>query len=278
VLSVRLEAERQLESTVVRRTAELANANAMLHEEIVVRARLENQLTQALQVEREAIAQQREFVAMVSHEFRTPLTAIDAAAQSLDISRVGAQPAVRSRTERIRRAVQRLTMLIENVMLADRLQSASQSMRLETIDIVELTRGLCDGFHVQSPSRIRLEVHAAAQVWVRADRALLDIALRNLVHNALKYSAAERPVVVVVETVAAGVHIDVTDQGEGIAAQDAPRIFEKYFRAESASRVPGTGLGLHLSRNIARLHGGDVELVATSEAGSVFRLRLPLSS
>ncbi|WP_244164418.1 sensor histidine kinase [Variovorax atrisoli] len=278
VLSVRLEAERQLESTVVRRTAELASANAMLHEEIAVRARLENQLMQALQVEREAIAQQREFVAMVSHEFRTPLTAIDAAAQSLEISRLGAEPAVRSRTERIRRAVQRLTMLIENVMLADRLQSASHSLRLDTLDIVELTQGLCDSFHLQSPSRIRLELHVAAEVWVRADRALLDIALRNLVHNALKYSAADRSVIVALKTVAGSVYIDVTDQGEGIAPHDAPRIFEKYFRAESASRVPGTGLGLHLSRDIARLHGGDVELVATSEAGSVFRLRLPLSA
>lgn len=121
-------------------------------------------------------------------------------------------------------------------------------------------------------------MHAAAEVWVRADRALLDIALRNLVYIALKYSAADRPVIVALKTVAGSVHIDVTDQGEGIAPHDAPRIFERYFRAESASRVPGTGLGLHLSHDIARLHGGDVALAATSEAGSAFRLRLPLSS
>ncbi|WP_371088669.1 7TM-DISM domain-containing protein [Variovorax sp. RCC_210] len=275
VLSVRREAERQLESTVVQRTSQLAHANATLHEEIATRARLEGQLVQSLEVEREAVAQQREFVSMVSHEFRTPLTVIDAAAQSLDISRLGAQPAVKLRTQRIRRAVQRLTMLIENVMLADRLQSGTRPLRLDKVDMAALAHELCESLHLPGPSRLSFDKTSHGDAAVRGDPTLLDIALRNLVHNALKYSPADRPVRIELRRDEDHIDIDVLDAGAGISPLDAPRIFDKYFRAESASAVPGTGLGLHLSRDIARLHGGEVALAATSKQGSLFRLRLP---
>lgn len=273
VLSVRLEAERELESTVVKRTSELAQANFTLHEEIAARARLERKLVRSLEVERKATAQQREFVSMVSHEFRTPLAVIDAAAQSLDISRHGAQPAVKVRTERIRRAVQRLTMLIENVLQADRLQSDGRTMPQERVDMVALTRVMCDGFHFPGPSRLVLDLQVPT-AFVRGDPALLDIALRNLVHNALKYSPVECQVGVQLRKSSDSVDIMVTDQGAGVAPENAERIFERYFRAGSASTVPGTGLGLHLSREIARLHGGEVLIAATSRAGSSFVLRV----
>jgi signal transduction histidine kinase len=272
---VRREAERELEATVVQRTSQLAQANATLHAEIAARARLESQLMQSLEVERNAVAQQREFVSMVSHEFRTPLSAIDAAAQSLDISRLGAQPAVRLRTQRIRRAVQRLTMLIENVMLADRLQSGVSPLRLDKVDMAALAHELCESLHLPGPSRLSFHMASQEDAAVRGDPTLLDIALRNLVHNALKYSPADRPVRVELRRNEDHIEIDVSDAGAGISPLDAPRIFDKYFRAESASAVPGTGLGLHLSRDIARLHGGEVALEATSNYGSLFRLRLP---
>lgn len=274
VLSVRREAERELESTVVKRTRELAQANTTLHEEIAARARLERQLVQSLEVERKAITQQREFVSMVSHEFRTPLTVIDAAAQSLDISRHGAQPAVKLRTERIRRSVQRLTMLIENVLQADRLQSGGRTMLPERVDMAALTRALCDSLHIADPSRLALDLQDSPAV-VRGDPALLDIALRNLVHNALKYSPVESQVSIQLQEIDGQIDIMVTDQGAGVAPENIERIFERYFRAESASAVPGTGLGLHLSRDITRLHGGDILLRATSRMGSSFVMQLP---
>jgi signal transduction histidine kinase len=274
VHAVRLEAEQALEGTVVRRTAELQQTNAALHEEIAARARLEARLRESLEVERQAIVQQREFVSMVSHEFRTPLTVIDGAAQSLDISKLGGEPMVKQRTERIRRAVQRLTMLIENILLADRLQPENRVLRLEVFDMAALARGLCESFHFPGASRLSIDVREPLPK-VRGDRALLEIALQNLMQNALKYSPPERPVHVVLRQTGDFVQVDVIDRGPGVAIADKARIFEKYFRAETASAVAGTGLGLHLSREIARRHGGDVTLHDTGTSGSTFRLALP---
>jgi signal transduction histidine kinase len=274
VLAVRLEAEQALEGTVARRTAELQQTNAALHEEIAARARLEARLRESLEVERQAIVQQREFVSMVSHEFRTPLTVIDGAAQSLDISRLGAEPVVKQRTERIRRAVQRLTMLIENILVSDRLQPENRDLRVEALDMVALARGVCESFHFPGATRLVLEVHEPLAK-VRGDRALLEIALQNLMQNALKYSPPEQPVHVVLRQAGDNVQIDVVDCGPGVAPADVAHIFEKYFRAETMGAVPGTGLGLHLSREIAMRHGGDVVLHETDASGSTFRLALP---
>lgn len=277
VLAVRLEAEQALESTVARRTAELARSNAALHEEVATRARLQTQLLQSLEVERRAVAQQREFVSMVSHEFRTPLSVIDGAAQSLELSKLGAETVLTQRTERIRRAVQRLSLLIENILLADRLQPEQRALRLEEVDMASIARDLCDPARFPGAARVAL-AHEAPAALVRGDRALLEIALQNLVQNALKYSPADRPVRLVLRQAHEAVQIDVIDRGPGIAPGDRARIFEKYYRAESAGAVPGTGLGLHLSREIAMRHGGDVILLETGGNGSVFRLELPASA
>ncbi|MGJ7490726.1 sensor histidine kinase [Variovorax sp. ZT4R33] len=277
VLSVRREAEQALESTVERRTAELAGANVALRDEIAKRSRLEARLLQSLDVTRQTVEQQHEFVSMVSHEFRTPLAVIDAAAQSLDLSKLGAEPAVKLRTGRIRRSVQRLSMLIENVLMADRLHLERRALRLEPIDLEALARGLCDTFNLPGSERLQLAVHAP-RAEVRGDRSLIEIALQNLMHNALKYSPSESTVRVTLRQVGEAMQIDVADHGAGVPAADVERIFEKYFRSDTVAKVAGSGLGLHLAREIARRHGGDVRLAATGAEGSTFRLVLPVAA
>ncbi|MDM0120021.1 sensor histidine kinase [Variovorax arabinosiphilus] len=273
-LSMHIEAEQVLESTVERRTAELAGANVALREEIAKRSRLEKRLLQSLDVTRRTAEQQHEFVSMVSHEFRTPLAVIDAAAQSLDLSKLGTEPAVKLRTGRIRRSVQRLSMLIENILVADRLHLEQRALRLEPVNMEALARGLCDSFNLHGSERLQLTAgHPLADV--RVDRSLIEIALQNLMHNALKYSPSESCVRVALLQVGDAVQIDVADQGSGVPDADVARIFEKYFRSDAVATVAGSGLGLHLAREIARRHGGDVKLVDTSTEGSTFRLVLP---
>lgn len=274
VWSVTREAEQALEVKVMQRTTELARANVALRDEIEKRGQLETRLLQSIEVKRNAIKQQHEFVSMVSHEFRTPLAVIDAAAQSLDISPLGADPTLKPRTAKIRRSVQRLSMLIENILTVDRLQLEQRPLRLEPVDVERLLRGLCDTFNMPGARRLRLEARVHAPE-VEADRSLLEIALQNLMHNALKYSPSDRHVRVVLTGEPDGVSIDVIDQGCGVVPEEARHIFEPYYRSASMAKVPGSGLGLHLSREIARRHGGEVSLVATGDAGSTFRLVLP---
>ncbi|WP_219209810.1 sensor histidine kinase [Variovorax boronicumulans] len=280
--SIKRNAEQALEAKVTQRTAELARANVALREEIEKRGQLETRLLQSIEIKRNAIKQQHEFVSMVSHEFRTPLAVIDAAAQSLDISALGADPMLKPRTAKIRRSVQRLSMLIENILTADRLQLEQRPLRLEPVDVELLLRGLCDTFNMPGARRLRLEARVRAPE-IEADRSLLEIALQNLMHNALKYSPSERGVSVVLsrtqhsmpDGTPDGVAIDVIDHGSGVAPDEAQHIFEPYYRSASMAKVPGSGLGLHLSREIARRHGGEVSLVATGETGSTFRVVLP---
>lgn len=273
-LSARIEAEHALESTVARRTAELAGANVALRDEIGKRSRLETRLRQSLEETRRMADQQQEFVSMVSHEFRTPLAVIDAAAQSLDLSKFGREPTVQRRTERIRRSVQRLSMLIENILIADRLHLEERQLRLQSLDMEALTRQLCEGFNQTGTERLQLTVHRLPEIV--GDRALIEIALQNLLHNALKYSPPESRVSVTLAGVGDAVQIDVTDRGPGVPSADIERVFEKYFRSDTVATVAGSGLGLHLAREIARRHGGDVLLTENSPQGATFRLVLPI--
>lgn len=273
-LSARIEAEHALESTVARRTAELAGANVALRDEIGKRSRLETRLRQSLEETRKMADQQQEFVSMVSHEFRTPLAVIDAAAQSLDLSRFGKEATVQRRTERIRRSVLRLSMLIENILLADRLHLDERSLRLQSLDMHALLQQLCEGFNQAATGRLQLAVQPLPQVV--ADRALIEIALQNLMHNALKYSPPDSSVSVTLTGIGDAAQIDVADRGPGVPAADVQHVFEKYFRSDTVATVAGSGLGLHLAREIARRHGGDVVLAENSPQGATFRLVLPI--
>lgn len=254
------QAEQALESKVAQRTAELAEAN--------------HSLLNALTAKKQAMAQQREFVAMVSHEFRTPLAMIDSTARSLEISAVGDRPEVKPRTTHIRQAVSRLILMIENFLATDKLDTQHPSLRQEVFDVQALLYDLRSAIGEHDGARLRIQTQGHPPA-VYADRALIEVALQNLVHNALKYSSGTTPVTLQLSHSAGRAHIDVCDMGNGIPHSEHPHLFEKYYRGPGLESLPGSGLGLYLSRKITRQYGGDVFLLATSTQGSVFRLVLP---
>ncbi|MGO4390235.1 ATP-binding protein [Variovorax sp. M-6] len=267
-----LKAERELEEKVRLRTLELDRSLSLLADEIELRRQAEGQLQVALAAERGALRQQRQFVSLVSHEFRTPLAVIDATAQSIGLPGVELQP----RLAKIRRAVQRLNLLVVNCLAEDRLHADRVVLKAEPIDLRALIEAMPQSLGPADRSRVRLALPRDA-VPLRGDRALLEIALHNLVQNALKYSPTARDVgisLVVRDRIA---WVDVEDHGEGIPADEQTRIFERFFRGADSHRASGTGLGLFLCSEIARGHGGTVVLLRSDARGSVFRFELPLS-
>jgi len=123
----------------------------------------------------------------------------------------------------------------------------------------------------------RLGVEAPAQrTMCEGDPARIEMAIRNLVHNALKYSPADSAVTVRCESGAGLFSVTVCNQGEPIPDGERGSLFERYFRGVTSTQVPGSGLGLHISRTIARQHGGDVVLLSSDAEGTVFRLTIPL--
>ncbi len=274
ILAISQAAERELTIKVRERTAELAESNASLKAEVERRRLLETKLKQSLDSVNEALAQQQDFVAVVSHEFRGPLAVIAAAADNLLVSLANGSDSIKLRIGKISRTVKRMALLIENVLAGARIDAGqSQSEHTEVFDLNEIMRTTRMGLDDIAADRIDF-VHNH-EIPVKGDRILIEIVLHNLIQNALKYSHATTPVKVQLSSDASTALICVTDQGKGVAPDERELIFMKYFRSSTQSTT-GFGLGLYISREIARQNGGDVTLTASDARGSTFCLSLPI--
>lgn len=233
-----------------------------------------------LAAEHDAVMQQRQFVAMVSHEFRTPLAVIDATAQSVEIACSQAAGAIHQsiagRQDKIRRAVRRLVSLLDNYLTGERLEFKQAEIKREALDLRELASATVESWHhlMQTPEQLQLETCDEATP-AFADRAMMELVLSNLIDNALKYSPPGSRITMRVGTTADNGWIEVEDSGVGIAPDEIGTIFDKFYRSDDAQTVPGAGLGLYLVRRILHEHGGEVEVVSQPGKGSRFRVRLP---
>jgi signal transduction histidine kinase len=255
--------------------AKIAERTTELRSEIAARMALENNLREALDAEIVARQQQREFVAMVSHEFRTPLAIIDTSAQRIVGTQHATREATLARCENIRVATQRMTQLMDEFLASDRLSGDLRTLDLVTCNVRELIE------QVVSELRDKRVVVTwrEAPATLRCDASLMRIALHNLVSNALRYSPNHTTVAIAVERRAQDmVAFAVRDEGPGIAQDELPRLFERYFRGRASRFRSGAGLGLYLVDHIVRLHGGSVQVDSTPGAGSQFTLVIPATA
>ncbi|HYE00324.1 MAG TPA: HAMP domain-containing sensor histidine kinase [Alphaproteobacteria bacterium] len=221
----------------------------------------------------ELAQEQRQFVAMVSHEFRTPLAIIDSAAQMLEKE---AAPGGLARLRKIRDAVRRMLQLIQSCLADDRVDQAHVLVRSGRVDMAALLDDLLeDKRGIGRLERLVLE-RPPAMPEVRGDGELLSVVVSNLIDNALKFSDPDTTVTVRAEAGPDAVRIVVADRGIGFGAEDGRRIFEKYVRASNAAGTAGAGLGLYLVRRIVEAHGGRIAVESAPGAGSTFTVTLPL--
>lgn len=218
---------------------------------------------------RAEVEQQREVLALVSHELKSPLAAIDMTLQNL--ARVDGLPsAVQARHQRIHRASRRLQALIDDNLAADRLRRDKAGLQVAGFDLAGVIGEVVEaaerpGIHVELPS---------AQAAMQGDRELMRIVCANLVGNAVKYSPSGAPIHIGLVREGSGWTLSVSDRGDGIAEADLARIFEPYVRA-AGTRQPGSGLGLALVRQIVERHRGTVAVESAPGVGTRFVVRLP---
>ncbi len=253
-----------LESKVVERTAQLEEKSEAL---ALARDRAELALTR----ETEAKQQLRQFLSMVSHEFRTPLAIVDSAAQMLMMRAEKADTTMLPRLETIRGAVQRLVDLIATCLADEQLESGRIVMQEKALDLMPILDAAMDHHRTASPGReLTLALERLPPVW--GDGGLLGLVFNNLVGNALKYS--EGAVEISARPEHDGILVQVRDHGIGIPAEDLPRIFERFFRAANAHKFAGSGIGLHMVRQIVEMHGGTIAVDSRVGRGSIFSVRL----
>lgn len=220
----------------------------------------------------------RDFAANASHEMRTPLTCIRGAVETILLDHEGSRENHLRFYTIIEKNVDRMAQLIEDLLELSRIEQQHPSgLRLtpSPVDGV-LESSLLFLSESAEKSGVAIEVTGAKGVLAIFDPMLLERAVMNLLDNALKYSPAGSKVTVAVERVADRVEIRVSDQGCGIPAEHIPRLFERFYRVDSARsrKLGGTGLGLAIVKHVMQLLQGEVRVVSSPGKGSTFTLVL----
>ena len=221
----------------------------------------------------------KDFVANVSHELKTPMTAIRGAVETLldedDLNDVG-----RRFLQIIFKQSERLNALVEDLLDLSRIEQGDDSggwelVQNDLLPVFESARNGCESLLAQH--QVQLEVKCPSRLQARINPALLEQAVINLLSNAIKYSGSGAKVIVSAVERNGDVIIEVQDSGCGISSEHLPRLFERFYRIDLArSRsLGGTGLGLAIVKHVAYAHGGDVSVESIVGEGSIFRIILP---
>ncbi|MFY3276139.1 sensor histidine kinase [Achromobacter xylosoxidans] len=225
-----------------------------------------------------ALDTQRQMNALISHELRAPLATISAAAQSLDMILSGSGETVDSRLARIHRSVSRMTELMEQLLNQDRLGEQAWTPRGELTDMSELASDVVMAMQPDTAHALRLQTSGDA-LPVYCDRPLTSVVVRNLIHNAVKYSPASEPIRIETGQVevngAPMAWVAVTDRGPGIGPDEQARIFEPRFRRAAHRETQGMGIGLYLARRICQSQGGSLTMQSEVGVGTRFVITLP---
>ena len=220
-----------------------------------------------------------QFVSSVSHELKTPLTAIRMFAETLQLERV--DPATRAEyLDTIVSETERLTRLLNNVLDFSKIEEGRKAYRRETASLADVVRAAARAMTYpleQHGFVLQVEVDDSLPR-ASVDTDALEQAILNLLTNAMKYSGSGRTIGLRLAREGREAIISVRDEGIGIAAADQSRIFEKFYRISTPEnqRIPGTGLGLTLVEYIVKAHDGAVHVESAPGRGSVFSIHLPL--
>jgi signal transduction histidine kinase len=236
------------------------------------------EVEEALTLERELAAQQRQFVSMVSHEFRTPLAIIDGAAGALSRRRARmSDAAIEDKLATIRGGVSRMIRLMESTLVAARMDAGRFALARVDFAPGELVERLvAERRAIEPGAAITVDVAGLPPV-VHGDERLLASAIDNLLSNAVKYGGATPEVRVRGWTENGMACLSVTDNGVGIPPDEVAKIGERFFRASTSTGVVGTGIGLNMARMVLAQHDGDLLVDSAVGVGSTFTLRLPLA-
>jgi PAS domain S-box-containing protein len=224
----------------------------------------------------EALQVRERFISIAAHELRTPLTTVFArlqlAERRLDRPDYDRLALGRDLTL-VRQGADRLRSLIERVLDISRIRSGQLELERKPTDLIALVRGVAGELADTSGHAVRVSAPESPVLLMKVDGIRFEEVVTNLIDNAIKYGSAREPIEVEIADDADAVRVAVIDHGTGIPPDQRERIFEAFQRASPGTR--GVGLGLHIAREIVKLHGGSLEVEESKGGGATFVMTLP---
>jgi PAS domain S-box-containing protein len=241
--------------------------------DVTERRRAARALITAKEEAERAARMKTEFLSIASHELRTPLTSLRLRLEQVVRSdRTGARIA-----ERLLGPVHRLVVIVDDLLEVSRLDRGIFRLKLGRVDVRAVVEDVVDDLRGRVGSH-RVHLAAGTPVSTLADPDRVGQVVANLLENALKFSPPESRIEVRVWSDPGSVCVAVADHGPGIAVVERERLFTPFSRLAGSRTIPGLGLGLFVSRQIARMHGGDVVVGDTAGGGATFTLRIPFGA
>ena len=221
----------------------------------------------------------REFVANVSHEIRTPLASIKALVETLQDGALEDPSVATDFLTRMDTEVDGLTQLVGELLELSRIESGQVALKPESTDVLWLVQTAVERLRAQAErSGVELLTGVPSGLpEVMADGERVQQVLINLIHNAIKFTSPGGKISVNAAAEEARVCVSISDTGVGIPADDLPRIFERFYKADKSRSSRGTGLGLAIAKHVVQVHGGDIWVESVEGKGATFTFSLPLA-
>ncbi|MBW4487429.1 MAG: PAS domain S-box protein [Trichocoleus desertorum ATA4-8-CV12] len=238
------------------------------------------EMRKALETEKELSELRSRFYSMMSHEFRSPLTAIQMTAQLMrDHSEAFDLTKQQECFQRILNATKRLVHLVDDVLVIGKAESGKFQFVPAPLDLIAFCQELITEFQLTSGKKHQILFRCERDdLEVEMDEDLLRHVLSNLLTNAIKYSPANTEIWFELQQQHDVAILQVQDQGIGIPAEDLPHLFETFHRGSNVEQIPGTGLGLAIAKKFAELQGGTITATSKLGVGTTFTVTLPLQT
>jgi signal transduction histidine kinase len=268
----------ELECRVIEQTNELRTKNQSLQNEVSQRQRLEEELRQALAQEKELSELKSRIISVVSHEYRTPLATILSSSELLQhYGQDWIEEKKQRHFQRIQSSVERLTRLVNDVLMFSKAEAGKLEFNPVQLDIVSFCSELLEEFQLMAGDEHPIQfLCLGTPQKAYLDETLLRQILANLLTNALKYSPTGENIQFDLVFESNTVTFRIQDQGIGIPLKDQAKLFDAFYRSSNVGTISGTGLGLAIAKRCVDLHNGQISVKSEIGIGTIFTVRLPL--
>ena len=250
-----------------------------VYNNITQQKKVQEKLAKALKIEQELNELKSRFISIASHEFRTPLSAILSSAILIGRqNEPGLEDKRQKHVTRIRTHVKRLVVILNDFLSLSRLEEGKVEAKPKFFELIKFCKTLIDDMESAKKDEQSIQIiHTDEEIMAFLDPKLLSHILTNLLSNSLKYSDEGKVVVLEIKRDNKIIEFNIIDNGIGIEEKEQKRLFERFFRADNATYIQGTGLGLYIVKQYAELMGGTVSFKSEIGIGSTFTVQLNLN-